>query len=595
MLKESDYDYLTEILGKNPQLKEAFFHPEYINEDPGNIRNVRNAINYPLLTCENPDLYLKEIPKQINFILPPEMRKSKEIYVKNIKNDINMYKKLYEKSSTIVNKIIKDTKECLKNLYQPFKTLHEDINKYSKNFDKSIEQLTIPLKNGKKGLDDIKYENYSKDKQNQFLNDKKEVIEELDNFFKEANEFYSKYKILNENTSKDIKNFVEKFKNLAAPATELSNFMKDFIKVFEQSSKYFRDLNNKKLIDETLRKIKEPIFEFQKKKNNIESIFSSIKNDIKIEKLNEMIEISNEIKDKINKLEVSSGKISDKIKEIREKYGEPEQTLAEIDIEPAPIVNTQKVSKEVEKQQEKIEKTASSIVAEMSKYIEKAKEQTRLDLLFIMDITNSMDFYLNQVKQYILKMIEDIQIECAGSEINLGFIGYRDFNDLDFGDEYIDLEFTTDYESIRKRIENVTAQGGGDVPEDLCGALELGKNKKWSGNTRFAILVTDSPCHGEKYHDLSGDQEDNYPDGDREGRNIEDYIKFFSEEIISLYCLKISNTTDKMFNIFEEVYNKSKKENSKNEFVLEEGKKLIDIVTKNAVNMFQNRDKLEIN
>jgi myosin protein heavy chain len=306
-----------------------------------------------------------------------------------------------------------------------------------------------------------------------------------------------------------------------------------------------------------------------------------------------MIEISNEIKDKINKLEVSSGKISDKIKEIREKYGEPEQTLAEIDIEPAPIVNTQKVSKEVEKQQEKIEKTASSIVAEMSKYIEKAKEQTRLDLLFIMNITNSMDFYLNQVKQYILKMIEDIQIECAGSEINLGFIGYRDFNDLDFGDEYIDLEFTTDYESIRKRIENVTAQGGGDVPEDLCGALELGQNKKWSGNTRFAILVTDSPCHGEKYHDLSGDQEDNYPDGDREGRNIEDYIKFFSEEKISLYCLKISNTTDKMFNIFEEVYNKSKKENSKNEFVLEEGKKLIDIVTKNAINMFQHRDKLD--
>jgi hypothetical protein len=594
MLKESDFNYLKEILGKNPDLRDAFFNCKFDIEDPGDIGKVKNMINYPLLICENPDKYLKEVQKQINFILPPEMRKSKDLYVKNIKNDINMYKKLYEKFSTIVNKIINETKECLKNLYKPFKSLHDDINKYSKNFDKSIEQLTIPLKNGKKGLDDIKYENYSKDKQNLFNQDKKEIIEEIDNFIQEASEFYSKYKTLNKATSDDISNFVERFKKLPEPAIELSKFMTNFIKVFEQSSKYFNNLNNKKQIDERLQKIKEPILEFQKKKNNIERVFSSIKKDIKIEKLNEMIEISNEIKDKINKLEVSSGKISDKIKEIREKYGEPEQTLAEIDIEPAPIVNTQKVSKEVEKQQEKIEKTASSIVAEMSKYIEKAKEQTRLDLLFIMDITNSMDFYLNQVKQYILKMIEDIQIECAGSEINLGFIGYRDFNDLDFGDEYIDLEFTTDYESIRKRIEYVTAQGGGDIPEDLCGALELGKNKKWSGNTRFAILVTDSPCHGNKYHNLSGDQEDNYPDGDREGRNIEDYIKFFSEEKISLYCLKINNTTDKMFDIFEKVYNKNKKENSKNEFIVEEGQKLIDIVTKNAVNMFQNRDKLEI-
>jgi len=594
MIKESDYVYLNEIMGNHPELKLAFFNPEIINDDRGDIREVKNALNYPFLFCENIDAHLKEVPKQINFILPSELRKSKEAYAKNIKNDINMYKKLYEKSSTIVNTIINDTKECIKNLYQPLKSLKDDINKYSKNFDKSIEQLTIPLKNGKTGLDDIKYEIYSKDKQNQFLKDKKEIIEEIDNFLNEASEFYSKYKNLNEATFNEISNFVERFKKLPAPAIELSTFMKDFIKVFEHSAKYFNNLNDKKQIDETLRKIKEPIFEFQKKKNNIEKIFSSIKNDIEIKKINQTIEISNKIKDKITKLEISSGKISDKIKEIRKKYGEPEEALKELDIAPAPIVNTQKVSKEIEKQQENIQKTASSIIEEMNKYIEKAKEQTRLDLLFIMDITNSMDYYLNQVKKYILKMIEDIQIECAGSEINLGFIGYRDFNDLDFGDEYINLEFTTDYESIRKRIEYVTAQGGGDVPEDLCGALELGKYKKWSGNTRFAILVTDSPCHGKKYHDLSGDQEDNYPEGDREGRNIEEFIKFFSEEKISLYCLKINNSTDKMFNIFEKIYNESKKENSKNEFVLEEGKKLIDIVTKNAVSMFQNRDKLEI-
>jgi len=586
-MKESDYDYLQEILINNPELKEAFFNPV-------NIGEVSNGVNYPLLICENPDSELPEVQKQINFILPNAMRKSKERYVINIKNDINMYKKLYEKSATIVNKIINNTKECLKKLYQPFKSLQDDITKYSKNFENSIKQLKIPLENGKKGLEDIKYENYSKDKQNQFCKDKKEVFKEIDTFFNEANIFYSKYKVLNQATSNDISNFVERFKKLAKPAKELSKFMADFIKVFEHSAKCFNDLNDKKKIDETLRKIKEPLLEFQKKKNNIENIFSSIKKDIKVEKINQMMEISNEIKNKINKLKEISGKISEKIKEIREKYGEPEHLLEEMNIAPAPIVKTENISNEIEIQQEKIKKTGTSIIEELDKYIIVCGNQTRLDLLFIMDITNSMDYYLNQVKQYILKMIEDIQIQCAGCEINLGFIGYRDFNDLDFGDEYINLDFTTDYEGIRKKIEYVTAQGGGDAPEDLCGALELGKNKNWSGNTRFAILVTDSPCHGKKYHNLSGDQEDNFPDGDREGRHIEEYIKYFAENKISLYCLKINSTTDIMFDIFEKVYRENKKENSRNEFVLEEGKKLIDIVIENAVNMFQNRDKIDL-
>jgi hypothetical protein len=44
-----------------------------------------------------------------------------------------------------------------------------------------------------------------------------------------------------------------------------------------------------------------------------------------------------------------------------------------------------------------------------------------------------------------------------------------------------------------------------------------------------------------------------------------------------------------MFKIFEGVYNKNKNENSTNKFVLWEGKKLFDIVTKNAINLFQNR------
>jgi len=589
------FDYIKKLFEKYPYLEEIFLKdPTTINDPSRNIeeiKNMINVINYPLIICENQDSKFPEIPKQINFIFPPALKESKELYAINIKNDINMYKQLYKVFSTKANKVIKDTKECLKNLYQPFKSLYCDINKYLINFYKSIDQITIPLKNGKTGLDDINYEHYTKDRQSQFFKDKNEIFKEIDIFYKEANEFYFKYKILNEVTSKDISNLVERFKKLIKPAEELSNFMKNFIKAFEHSAKCFNNLNDKKKIDEALRKIKEPILEFQKK-NNIENMFILIKNDIKIEKINQMIEISNEIKDKINKLVLYSEKISNKIIKIREKYGEPQQIFEKIDIAPISIATTQKISIEFEKQQKKIEKTVSSIITKMSKNIEKVKEQTRLDLLFIMDITSGMYYFLDQVRIYILKMIEVTQIECAGSEINIGFIGYKDFNDLDFGEEYINLEFTTDYKSIRKNIENICVQGGGDIPEDLCEAFELGKYKNWSGNTRIAILVTDAPCHGNKYHDLS--TEDNFPDGDREGRNIEDYIEYFAENKISLYCLDILNDTHKMFDIFKKVYDKSKKENSKNEFALESGQTLINMVNKNAINMYQKRDKLDI-
>ena len=41
----------------------------------------------------------------------------------------------------------------------------------------------------KKGLNDIKYENYPKEIQNQFLKDKEEVFKEIDNFLEEVMNF----------------------------------------------------------------------------------------------------------------------------------------------------------------------------------------------------------------------------------------------------------------------------------------------------------------------------------------------------------------------------------------------------------------------
>jgi myosin protein heavy chain len=593
MAKQSDFDFLEKNLEQYPEIKEAMLNPGNIDGSGEKIVEMNKNMTEPLLICDNPDIELPKVPTQINFIIPQQMRKSKEISIVNIRNDLTSYKKLYEKNSTTVNKVIDEIKASLKNLYNPIKSLRDDIKNYSNNFENSINQLSIPLKNGKKGLNDINYKKYPKDKQNLFLKDKNEVIKEIDNFLKEANDFYKDYENLNKATCEDINKFVERFYKLVISAKELITYMRKLRKAFEKASKNINDLKNSKKIEEALKTIREPIDEFYNKNKNIEDLLNSIKN-IKIERINEMVEISNKIKNKIDKLEASSKTISEKITKIRVKYEEPEESLSEIKIMPAEVIDCQKPSNQIEEQGKEIAKTADQGVKDIKEDIDKVKAHSRFDLLFIMDITNGMTAYLAQIKRDLLKMISTIQEKCLGIEIYLGFIGYRDLNDLDLGENYIDLDFTNDYESIKKSIDAVQAGGGGDIPEDLCGGLELGTKKSWKGKTRLAFLVTDAPCHGKKYHDLTGEQEDNYIDGDREGRNIEEYIEFFAKNEISLFCLKINSATDKMFNIFSEVYNQNKNKNSQSKFDLVEGQKLLEIITSNAISMFHHRHKLEI-
>jgi Rieske Fe-S protein len=52
-------------------------------------------------------------------------------------------------------------------------------------------------------------------------------------------------------------------------------------------------------------------------------------------------------------------------------------------------------------------------------------------------------------------------------------------------------------------------------------------------------MVADCPCHGSKYHNYH-DYGDTYPNGDPEGRVIEDFIIRFANIQIDLYAIKIT-------------------------------------------------------
>ena len=198
-------------------------------------------------------------------------------------------------------------------------------------------------------------------------------------------------------------------------------------------------------------------------------------------------------------------------------------------------------------------------------------EQIKFNILFIFDITSSMGKYIEQFKKNYFEMIENLKNKCPLSLLYLGFIGYKDISDLELGDEYIDIDFTLLYGEIYEKIKNIQAEGGDDVPEDVSGAFEMALKKSWNQGTNIIFLITDSPCHGTKYHDLDQNVEslkdrfkdETYDDVIEEFRrkNIEKLVEEFVERNFNLICLNIHDNTKKMFNMFEEKYNSKIKNN----------------------------------
>ena len=192
----------------------------------------------------------------------------------------------------------------------------------------------------------------------------------------------------------------------------------------------------------------------------------------------------------------------------------------------------------------------------LEEYETKIFKDTNLDIMFIMDLTGSMGIWLNEAKKSIKNIIEEITDNNPGSKIRISFIGYRDFLEKNEKREYDTQEFTENIEEFDSFISKLDCNGGGDEPEDIVGALREALKMNWLSNSKYAILVCDAPCHGKQYHNISYDK---FADGDPEGVPLEDVMRQFYEKGITFYCIEINNTTKKMFNIMNDIYNDKNK------------------------------------
>lgn len=119
-----------------------------------------------------------------------------------------------------------------------------------------------------------------------------------------------------------------------------------------------------------------------------------------------------------------------------------------------------------------------------------------VEVAFVLDTTGSMGPLIEGAKRKIWSIATAILDANPNAEIRMGLVAYRDR-----GDDYVTKTFnlTTDIQDLYANLLQLRAQGGGDWPESVNEALEVGVTKlSWTQGKeicRIMFLVGDAPPH----------------------------------------------------------------------------------------------------
>ena len=119
-----------------------------------------------------------------------------------------------------------------------------------------------------------------------------------------------------------------------------------------------------------------------------------------------------------------------------------------------------------------------------------------VDLLFIVDVTSSMGSFINDAKQRMKSILENLKSEFK-IDLQVGLSLYRDHpsEEPTFVTAVCDL---MEVEKIQEKISKIHVSGGGDFPEAVFdGIIDGISSMSWrDGSRRIAFLIGDAPPQG---------------------------------------------------------------------------------------------------
>lgn len=117
-----------------------------------------------------------------------------------------------------------------------------------------------------------------------------------------------------------------------------------------------------------------------------------------------------------------------------------------------------------------------------------------LDIVFVLDTTSSMGEEIERLRDTIEIINANVSAVTPKPLVRFALVLYRDTDD-----EYVTkvIPFTSKMDVFQKSLDEITADGGGDSPEDLQSALNDAINKlDWNKDgIRLAFTITDAEPH----------------------------------------------------------------------------------------------------
>ena len=168
------------------------------------------------------------------------------------------------------------------------------------------------------------------------------------------------------------------------------------------------------------------------------------------------------------------------------------------------------------------------------------------DIVFVIDATGSMGSYIEAAKCTDKDISTTLRLKFPDTNFQYGYVFYRDPIDSP-GDFHEIINLTDNVNSLPEQIGEITAQGGGDLPEDWAGAYKkVNEEIKWRNGTKVIFHLADAGAHGKLFTPY-----DKYPD--EEQKLITELIKC-SVKKIKIFGFVIEEEARNSFEKCKEIY-----------------------------------------
>lgn len=161
------------------------------------------------------------------------------------------------------------------------------------------------------------------------------------------------------------------------------------------------------------------------------------------------------------------------------------------------------------------------------------KGNALLDLAFAMDCTGSMDPYIDEARENIVNIVDEV-VKTENCTVRLALVEYRDHPPEDETFITQKHDFTNSVETMKSWLEECEADGGGDTPEAIADALNDVLHLSWREEaTKICVFIADAPPHGL----ATEDDEDSFPEGCPDGLDPMNISKDLAGKGVALYVV----------------------------------------------------------